>query len=64
MGRKSLIAFAMLDKNNTNLAKTSLFTRFFANSRTMYVQYYRSRLCNKSSKISAFLLPASLTACF
>ena len=61
---KRLKCHAMPDKNNTNLAKTQLFTRFFANSRTMYVQYYRSRLCNKSSKISAFLLPASLTACF
>ena len=57
-------SFKMPNKNNTNLAKTQLFTRFFANFRTMYVQYYRSRLCNKSSKISAFLLPASLTACF
>lgn len=57
-------SFKMPNKNNTNLAKTQLFTRFFANSRTMYVQYYRSRLCNKSSKISAFLLSASLTACF
>ena len=54
----------MPDKNNTNLAKTPLFTRFFANSRTVYIQYYRPRLCNKSSKISAFLLHASLTACF
>ncbi|MDY3725217.1 MAG: DUF4417 domain-containing protein [Candidatus Borkfalkiaceae bacterium] len=54
----------MPDKNNTNLAKTPLFTRFFANSRTVYIQYYRPRLCNKSSKISAFLLLASLTACF
>ena len=35
--------------------------RFFANSRMVYVQYYRPRLCNKSSKISAFLLQASLT---
>ena len=54
----------MPDKNNTNLAKTPLFMRFFANSRTVYVQYYRPRLCNKSSKISAYLLHASLTACF
>ena len=54
----------MPDKNNTTLAKTPLFTRFFANSRTVYIQYYRPRLCNKSSKISAFLLHASLTACF
>ena len=55
--------FVMPDKNNTNLAKTPLFMRFFANSRMVYVQYYRPRLCNKSSKISAFLLHASLTAC-
>ena len=57
------VAF-MPDKNNTNLAKTPLFMRFFANSRMVYIQYYRPRLCNKSSKISAFLLQASLTACF
>ena len=62
--RDASIVNTMPDKNNTNLAKTPLFTRFFANSRTMYVRYYRSRLCNKSSKISAFLLQASLTACF
>ena len=54
----------MPDKNNTNLAKTPLFMRFFANSRMVYIQYYRPRLCNKSSKISAFLLHASLTSCF
>ena len=53
----------MPDKNNTNLAKTPLFMRLFANSRMVYIQYYRPRLCNKSSKISAFLLQASLTAC-
>ena len=52
----------MPDKNNTNLAKTLLFMRFFANSRTVYARYYHPRLCNKSSKISAFLLHASLTA--
>ena len=54
----------MPDKNNTNLAKTLLFMRFFVNSRTVYARYYHPRLCNKSSKISAFLLHASLTARF
>ncbi len=47
----------MIDFYNGNLHDINHFLKVwaFANSRTMYVQYYRSRLCNKSSKISAFL---------
>jgi len=51
-------------KNKTNLAKTPLFSRFLSNSRLKYVWYVCTRLYQKSSKISAFWLPASLTADF
>ena len=51
-------------KNKTNLAKTPLFSRFLSNSRLKYVWYVCTRLYQKSSKISAFWLLASLTADF
>ena len=54
----------MPDKNNTNLAKTPLFPCFSANAPLKYVQYICTRLYQKSSKISAFWLRASLTAYF
>ena len=54
----------MPDKNKTNLAKTPLFSRFLSNSRLKYVWYVCTRLYQKSSKISAFWLLASLTADF
>ena len=52
----------MPDKNNTNFATTPLFPCFWANSRLKYVQYVCARLYQKSSKLSAFWLRASLTA--
>ena len=54
----------MPDKNKTSLAKTPLFSRFLSNSRLKYVWYVCTRLYQKSSKISAFWLLASLTADF
>ena len=56
--------YGMPDKNNTNLAKTPLFPCFSANAPLKYVQYICTRLYQKSSKISAFWLQASLTAYF
>ena len=35
----AILSVSVPDKNNTNLAKTPLFMRFFANSRTVYIQY-------------------------
>ena len=58
------ILTAMPGKSNTNLAKTPLFLRFLANSRLKYGKYVCTRLYQKSSKISAFWLRASLTADF
>ena len=58
------IVLRMPAKNNTNLAKTPLFPRFSANAPLKYVQYVCTRLYQKSSKISAFWLRASLTAYF
>jgi hypothetical protein len=55
---------SMPAKNKTNLAKTPLFSRFLSNSRLKYVWYVCTRLYQKSSKISAFWLLASLTADF
>lgn len=55
---------SMPDKNKTNLAKTPQFPRFLPNSRLKYGKYVCVRLCQKSSKISAFWLRASLTARF
>ena len=55
---------SMPDKNKTNLAKTPQFPRFLSNSRLKYGKYVCVRLCQKSSKISAFWLRASLTARF
>ena len=54
----------MPDKSNTNPAKTPIFTPFLPNSRLKYVQYVGVRLCQKSSKIAAFWLPASLASMF
>ena len=51
-------------QNKTNHAKTPLFSRFLSNSRLKYVWYVCTRLYQKSSKISAFWLLASLTADF
>ena len=55
---------SMPDKNKTNLAKTPQFPRFLPNSRLKYGKYVCVRLCQKSLKISAFWLRASLTARF
>ena len=54
----------MPGKNNTNLAKTPLFPCFLANAPLKYGKYVCTRLYQKSSKISAFWLQASLTTCF
>ena len=54
----------MPDKSNTNPAKTPIFTPFLPNSRLKYVQYVGVRLCQKSSKIAAFWLFASLAPMF
>ena len=51
----------MPNKNNTNLAKTPQFPCFSANVPLKYVKYICTRLYQKSSKISAFWLQASLT---
>ena len=55
---------SMPDKNKTNLAKTPQFPRFLSYSRLKYGKYVCVRLCQKSSKISAFWLQASPTASF
>ena len=55
---------AMPAKSNTNPAKTPIFTSFLSNSRLKYIQYVGVRLCQKSSKMAAFWLPASLTPMF
>ena len=54
----------MPDKSNMNPAKTLIFTPFLPNSRLKYVQYVGVRLCQKSSKIAAFWLQASLAPMF
>ena len=54
----------MPGKNNTNLAKTPLFPCFLANAPLKYGKYVCTRLYQKSSKIPAFWLQASLTTCF
>ena len=40
--------------NNTNVAKTPIFQRFYENARLQYIQYNCVRLFQKSSEISAF----------
>ena len=51
-------------KNKTNLAKTPQFPCFLSNSRLKYGKYVCVRLCQKSSKISAFWSLARLAASF
>ena len=60
----TLLSLAMPAKSNTDPAKTPIFTPFLSNSRLKYVQYVGVRLCQKSSKIAAFLLFASLVPMF
>ena len=57
-------AATMPDKIKTNLAKTPQFSHFLPNSRLKYGKYVCVRLCQKSSKISAFWSVASLTVSF
>ena len=64
MQKVDLMLGCMPDKSNTNPAKTLIFTPFLSNSRLKYVQYVGVRLCQKSSKIAAFWLPASLAPMF
>ena len=61
---EALLLLSMPAKSNTNPAKTPIFTPFLSNSRLKYVQYVGVRLCQKSSKMAAFWLPASLTPMF
>ncbi len=50
--RLSTVFVLCRDKNNVNFSKTPVFTRFLTNARLLYKKYNRTRLCQKSSKIS------------
>ena len=50
-------------KNKMNIAKTPQFPRFLPNTHLKYGKYVGVRLCQKSSKISAFWSVAEKNLC-